>query len=406
MKAPKNIAMSTYDYPLPNERIAKYPMSQRDQSKLLHYSQGKIEEYRFVDLPDLVSAGALMLFNDTKVIHARLLFQKLSGAIIEIFCLEPWQTVAPESFAQRERTSWLCLVGNNKKWKEGPLSMRVAVGSHYVTLNAVRREAIGEGWVIDFSWDGGDSFAEIVDAAGVIPLPPYLHRNAEKDDNERYQTVYADHAGSVAAPTAGLHFTKQVFQRLKEKNIDTEFITLQVGAGTFKPVTSETIGGHTMHVEHVQISQHNLQQVLRHVNDDIIAVGTTTVRTLESIYWFGVQLSINPELDRMHISQWDCYDLDSQALPLSDAYGNVLVWMERYGLDRFDGTTQLLIAPGYQYRVVKSLVTNFHQPKSTLLLLVSALIGNRWRDCYDYALSHDFRFLSYGDSCFFEGRML
>lgn len=402
MKPPVDIAIADYDYPLPTERIAKYPLFQRDQSKLLHYRQGVISEHRFSSLSELVPSGSLMLFNDTKVIHARLLFHKSTGATIEIFCLEPWQTVASESFVQREQTSWLCMVGNNKKWKEGPLTLDIVIAGQDVSLQAHRCEAIGENWVIDFHWNGGYSFAEIIEAAGVIPLPPYLHRSAEQDDNVRYQTVYADHEGSVAAPTAGLHFTEQVFSQLRAKGVATEFVTLQVGAGTFKPVTSDTIGDHAMHVEHIQISQHNLETVLQYADKNIIAVGTTTVRTLESVYWFGVQLSIAPSLERMHINQWDCYDLESHAISLSESYSLVLQWMERQGTERFDGTTQLMIAPGYRYRVIKALVTNFHQPKSTLLLLVSALIGNRWHECYDFALTHDFRFLSYGDSCFFE----
>ncbi|MBQ4376124.1 MAG: S-adenosylmethionine:tRNA ribosyltransferase-isomerase [Bacteroidales bacterium] len=402
MKPPVDISIADYDYPLPNERIAKYPLPQRDQSKLLHYRHGKIEESCFETLPSMIPAGALMLFNDTKVIHARLLFHKSTGATVEIFCLEPWQTVAAVSFAQRSHTTWLCLIGNNKKWKDGPLTMTTTVGGQEIALSATRREPVGESWVVDFDWDGGVSFAEVVEAAGVIPLPPYLHREAETSDAERYQTIYADHEGSVAAPTAGLHFTDRVMSQLREKGVETEFVTLQVGAGTFKPVTTPTLGEHSMHVEHIQVSAHNLQRIISHADSPIITVGTTTVRTLESVYWFGVQLSLNPDLDAMLVRQWDCYDLASHALTMEQSYANVLRWMERHDTDRLDGATQLLIAPGYQYRVVKALITNFHQPKSTLLLLVSALIGDNWRQCYDYALAHDFRFLSYGDSCFFE----
>ena len=402
MTHPVDIAIADFDYDLPNERIAKYPLPQRDQSKLLHYHNGTIVEHRFFDLPTLIAPGSLMLFNDTKVIHARLLFQKPTGATIEIFCLEPWQTVAPESFAQRQHTTWLCLVGNNKKWKDGPLSLSVSVNGHEVILTASRRQAVEESWVIDFDWQGGDSFAEVIEAAGVIPLPPYLHRDAERSDSERYQTVYADHEGSVAAPTAGLHFTDDVLSRLHEIGVDTEFITLQVGAGTFKPVATPTIGDHSMHVEHIQVSARNIESVLAHEGNPIIAVGTTTVRTLESVYWFGVQLSIDPDKETMSIGQWDCYDLAERALSLRQSYSNVLQWMQRRDVEVLDGATQLLIAPGYTYHVINALVTNFHQPKSTLLLLVAALIGDDWRRCYAYALDNGFRFLSYGDSCFFQ----
>ena len=398
----EQIDINEYDYPLPNSRIAKYPLSQRDQSKLLHYCRGSISEGHFYDLPSMIRQGSLLLFNNTKVIHARLLFHKPTGATIEVFCLEPWQTVAPESFAQREHTTWLCLIGNNKKWKDDSLQLNISVSDKDVQLTATRCEPVGESWVVRFDWTGGVSFAEVVEAAGVIPLPPYLHREADQDDNERYQTVYAKHEGSVAAPTAGLHFTPQGLDQLASNHVDTEFITLQVGAGTFKPVATQHIGDHTMHVEHVQISQHNIQQVLSHIGSDIIPVGTTTVRTLESVYWFGVQLERNPRLDAMRICQWDCYDLEPWAIPVQQSYSNVLNWMRFNGKEWFDGATQLLIAPGYHYRVVTKLITNFHQPKSTLLLLVSAMIGNRWKDCYQYALDHDFRFLSYGDSCFFE----
>lgn len=402
MTAPKAIHIDEYDYALPPERIAKYPLAERDHSKLLHFRHGTIHEHTFADLPNLIAPGSLLLFNDTKVIHARLLFHKSTGATIEIFCLEPWESVASVAFAEHEHCSWLCLIGNNKKWKDGTLSMDITIGNDTSTLTAQRREAQGESWIVDFSWTGGNSFAEVIEAAGVIPLPPYLHRDAESSDNERYQTVYAAHEGSVAAPTAGLHFTDSVLSALRQHNIDTEYITLQVGAGTFKPVTTATIGEHTMHVEQIQVSASNLRAVIDHAGKPIISVGTTTVRTLESIYWFGIQLGNDPHLDRMHIGQWDCYRLAEHAVPMSKAYSRVLQWMNEHDIEHLDGATQLMIAPGYQYRVVSSLVTNFHQPKSTLLLLVSALIGDNWHRCYDYALANGFRFLSYGDSCFFE----
>jgi S-adenosylmethionine:tRNA ribosyltransferase-isomerase len=278
---------------------------------------------------------------------------------------------------------------------------KVIIDGREVSLTAERQQAVGNAWIVNFSWTGDVSFAEIIDKAGVIPLPPYLHREAVSSDNERYQTVYAKWEGSVAAPTAGLHFTPEVFEMLKERNIDTDFITLHVGAGTFKPVNTPTIGEHEMHVEKIEIAYQNIKCILNHFGQPIIPVGTTTVRTIESVYWFGVKLGQHPHLDAMHVMQWDPYELAEVALPADQAYRNVLSWMDDNELDHLDGDTQLMIAPGYTYHVINGLITNFHQPKSTLLLLVSALIGDAWRDCYQYALDHDFRFLSYGDSCLF-----
>lgn len=439
---PQNIAIADYDYPLPNERIAKYPLAERDQSKLLIYRDGNISESQFFHLPELLPDNALLLFNNTKVIHARLFFRKTTGAIIEIFCLEPYNQPVAQAFEERQHCSWLCFIGNNKKWKDGPLHSQFSilcnklqtpnqskeVSNSQFSISATRREAIGNAWIVDFEWTGGISFAEVIEHAGVIPLPPYLHRDADENDKERYQTVYAKPEGSVAAPTAGLHFTENVLNNLRDKGIATEFITLHVGAGTFKPVSSDTIGEHEMHVEKVQISRQNILNILSHLqkrnnaqpsthnskstNYPIIAVGTTTVRTLESIYWFGVQLNQNPDLNAMHVLQWEpyqhCSALRDEAhhpicnpLPVEQAYNNVLHWMDNHDTDQLLGDTQLLIAPGYHYNVIDGLITNFHQPKSTLLLLVSALIGDAWKQCYQYALDHGFRFLSYGDSCLF-----
>lgn len=408
----KNIRIDDYDYPLPEERIAKFPMEQRDHSKLLCLKGDNISENHFYDLPNLLPEDTLLVFNDTKVIHARLFFQKETGATIEVFCLEPHGMAVSQSFEQRERSTWTCFIGNNKKWKSGPLTLQFSIDSTkssttalntQYSITASRREAVGNAWIVDFEWTGGLSFAEVIEAAGVIPLPPYLNRQAEASDATRYQTVYAHHDGSVAAPTAGLHFTPEVFSHLKQRGIDTEYITLHVGAGTFKPVSTPTIGEHEMHVEPVRVTADNLRHIIAHEGKPLIAVGTTTVRTLESLYWFGVQLQNNPTLDHMHIRQWDPYELETQALSLShiQAFENILRWMEQHDIDCLDGATQLMIAPGYQYRVINGLVTNFHQPKSTLLLLVSALIGDRWHDCYRFALDHGFRFLSYGDSCLF-----
>ena len=396
----KNIAIADYDYPLPDDRVARFPVDQRDHSKLLTLIGGTIGEHHFYEIPDLLPQNSLLVFNNTKVIHARLFFRKPTGSTIEVFCLEPYQMPVAQSFEQREHCTWNCFVGNNKKWKSGTLERIVDIDGQAVTLTATRQQAVGNAWIIDFEWTGGFSFAEIIDRAGVIPLPPYLGREAEQSDADRYQTVYAEHEGSVAAPTAGLHFTPQVFDRLAHRGIPTEYLTLHVGAGTFKPVSTPTIGQHEMHVEKVQVSFDNISHILAHPDRRLIAVGTTSVRTLESLYWFGVQLHANPDLDAMHVDQWEPYQSDTR-LTGHEALAQVLEWMQRRDIDHLDGDTRLMIAPGYTYRVVQGLVTNFHQPKSTLLLLVSAMIGDRWRECYRFALDHSFRFLSYGDSCLF-----
>lgn len=398
---PQSIAIADFDYPLPDDRIAKFPLERRDQSKLLVYRGGNIEESRFDHVPELLPPDTLLIFNNTKVIHARLFFRKPTGSTIEVFCLEPFQMPVALSFEQRGHCTWNCFIGNNKKWKEGSLSRQLDIHGQSVTLTATRRKAVGNAWIVDFDWDGGLSFAELIDQAGVIPLPPYLHREAVSSDNERYQTVYALHQGSVAAPTAGLHFSPEVFEALRQKGIATDFITLHVGAGTFKPVSTPTIGEHQMHVEKIEISRSNIECILNHLGHTVIPVGTTTVRTIESVYWFGVKLSRNSKLDAMHVMQWDPYELESLSVSTEHAYKNVLQWMEEQGIDQLEGDTQLMIAPGYRYHVISGLITNFHQPKSTLLLLVSALVGDAWKECYRYALDHQFRFLSYGDSCLF-----
>lgn len=403
MKAPKQIAIDDYDYPLPAERIAKFPLENRDESKLLVYRGGVFKESVFNHVVDYLDKDTLLVFNNTKVIHARLFFRKETGSKIEIFCLEPYQMAISTAFEQRQRCTWMCFVGNNKKWKGSPLYKTIEVDGKEVTLSVNRKEAVANAWLIDFEWNNSEmTFADVIQHFGVIPLPPYLNRSAVDSDKERYQTVYAEHEGSVAAPTAGLHFTQAVFDNLRKKGVDTEFITLHVGAGTFKPVDSETIGGHEMHVEKIEISRSNVEHLLSHVGKPIIPVGTTSVRTLESLYWFGVKLQFNPSLDEMHILQWEPYELaDKEEVPLKQSLQNVLAFMQRLGVDHLYGDTQLMIAPGYKYHVVSGIITNFHQPKSTLLLLVSALIGGVWKDGYNYALDHGFRFLSYGDSCLF-----
>lgn len=397
----KHIAIADYDYPLPDERIARYPLAERDHSKMLRLSGGVISEHRFDELPSLLPKDTLLVFNNTKVIHARLLFRKATGAVIEVFCLEPYHMAVSEAFEQREHCSWVCMVGNNKRWRGDDLYGQCLVGGQPCTFTATRRDAEGQAWVVDFRWNGGFSFAEVIENAGVIPLPPYLRRDAEESDATRYQTVYAEHDGSVAAPTAGLHFTPAVLDDLRRHGIGTEYLTLHVGAGTFKPVSTDTIGEHEMHVEKVFVTEENMQHLAAHAGKPLVAVGTTSVRTLESLYWFGVQLAEQPGMESMSVAQWDPYTLDDHGLGMADAYGNVLQWMRRHGLSHLSGETQLMIAPGYRYRTITGLVTNFHQPKSTLLLLVSAFIGEQWRECYSYALDHGFRFLSYGDCCLF-----
>ena len=398
---PRDIAIADYDYPLPDDRIAKFPLAQRDQSKLLVYRGGDISETQFSHLPEQLPQGAMLLFNNTKVIHARLFFRKPTGSVIEVFCLEPWQQPVASAFEERQRCTWLCFIGNNKKWKEGPLTREFNIHNSTFKILASRRQAVGNAWIVDFEWTGGISFAEVIEQAGVIPLPPYLHREAEESDKERYQTVYARHEGSVAAPTAGLHFTDALLQRLRSEGFATEYLTLHVGAGTFKPVSTDTIGEHEMHVEQVHVTRQNIDHLLAHIGKPLIPVGTTTVRTLESLYWFGVKLAAAPNLEAMHILQWDPYTLNADGIDAATALHNVADWMTRQQTDHLYGDTQLLIAPGYRYHIISGLITNFHQPRSTLLLLVSALVGDDWKRCYQYALDHAFRFLSYGDSCLF-----
>lgn len=393
----KRLRIEDYDYPLPDERIARYPLEQRDHSKLLCLKGDHLSEHHFYDLPSLLPERAMLVFNDTRVIHARLFFQKETGAVIEVFCLEPHNMDVTAAFAQHEHCTWTCFIGNNKKWKEGALSLQFSILNSQFSIQATRREAVGNAWIVDFNWTGGLSFAEVIEAAGVIPLPPYLGREAEESDSTRYQTVYAHIDGSVAAPTAGLHFTPSLIEQLRQQGIDTEYVTLHVGAGTFKPVNTPTIGEHEMHSEHVVVERQLIEK-LRHIDRPLVAVGTTSVRTLESLYWFGVRLCDQPE-QLMQVGQWDPYTL-SPIAP-AKALENILHYLDRQHSDTLIGATRLMIAPGYRYRLVNGLVTNFHQPKSTLLLLVSALIGDRWRECYRYALDHGFRFLSYGDSCLF-----
>ncbi len=397
----KNIQISDYNYELPDARIAKFPMAERDHSKLLIYDKGSVGEDVFYNLPQHLPAHALMVFNNTKVIQARLHFRKDTGALIEVFLLEPAQPADYEQmFQTRSRCSWLCLVGNQKKWKEGALVRQLSVNGQTVTLRATRRGEHGTSQWIDFEWDGHASFAEIIDVAGELPIPPYLNRETQESDLTTYQTVYSKIKGSVAAPTAGLHFTERVLAAIDAQGIEREELTLHVGAGTFRPVKSATIGDHPMHTEYIAVRRHTIERILAH-QCQVIAVGTTSVRTLESLYYMGLKVLANPDLteDKLHVSQWEPYDQPTADCPQpSVALQALLDWMSRHQLTVLHSSTQIIIAPGYNYHIVKMLITNFHQPQSTLLLLVSAFVKGDWRRIYDYALAHDFRFLSYGDS--------
>ena len=397
----QQIRIEDFDYPLPDERIAKFPLAKRDESKLLLYKQGEIGETQFKHITRFLPAGSLMVFNNTRVIQARLLFRKPTGARIEVFCLEP---VEPHDYAlvfqQTERCRWMCLVGNLKKWKEGTLSREVLVGGETVLLKAERLQSCGDSHLIEFTWDHPTcTFADLLDAAGVLPIPPYLNRETEASDLQTYQTVYSKVKGSVAAPTAGLHFTPEVLADIDAQGIGREEVTLHVGAGTFKPVKSATIEGHEMHTEFISVRRSSIERIKNNLGR-IIAVGTTSVRTLESLYYIGVTLAANPNAtaEELVVDQWMPYDEANNRLPVAEALQQIVDYLDRNGVDRLVTATRIIIVPGYDFKLVRGLVTNFHQPKSTLLLLISAFVKGDWRTIYDYALAHDFRFLSYGDS--------
>ena len=402
----KHIHIKDYNYELPDERIAKFPLPQRDHSKLLVYRHGDISEDIFYNIASYLPKGALMVFNNTKVIQARLHFRKETGALIEVFLLEPYIPADYEQMFQATRhCSWLCMIGNLKKWKEGKLRRTFDVKGQAVTLTADRREDVGKSYRVDFEWDSDSiSFAELLDSVGELPIPPYLNRETQESDKKTYQTVYSKIKGSVAAPTAGLHFTPEVLKAIDEAGVDREELTLHVGAGTFKPVKSEEIEGHEMHTEYICVHRQTLEKLIRH-NAEAIAVGTTSVRTLESLYYMGVKLERSLDLseEELHVCQWEPYEGETaekaKTVTPMKAIENILAYLDRHGLNALHSSTQIIIAPGYDYKIVKMLVTNFHQPQSTLLLLVSAFLhGGDWHQIYDYALSHNFRFLSYGDS--------
>ena len=394
------IRISDYNYNLPEERIAKFPLPVRDQSKLLVYRHGNIEESVFTSLPDFLETGELMIFNNTKVIQARLHFRKETGALIEIFCLEP---ILPNDYAlnfqQRNHVAWLCMIGHLKKWKEGNLCRQITINGQTVTLTARRAECRGTSHWVDFFWDNEEiTFADILESFGELPIPPYLNRDTQESDKETYQTVYSKIKGSVAAPTAGLHFTERVLNDLRRKGIDLEEVTLHVGAGTFKPVKSELIEGHEMHTEYISVNKSTIKKLLKH-NGEAVAVGTTSVRTLESLYYIGATVANNPDANQedLHVKQWIPYQ-KPDTLSTTEALQALLGYMNCHQIDTLHASTQIIIAPGYRYKIVKKMITNFHQPQSTLLLLVSAFVNGNWKTIYRYALDHGFRFLSYGDS--------
>ena len=401
MSPVKDISIEAYDYPLPDDRIAKYPLAERDASKLLVLKDNEIQESQFRHVGDFLPQDTLLVFNETKVIRARLQFRKATGSRIEIFCLEPEKDYQV-AFSATSPVRWKCLIGNAKRWKEGKLAMELRVGEESVTLNAECLSRDDQGAEIEFSWTPESlSFASVLEAAGEIPLPPYLHREAEASDRDRYQTVFARYDGSVAAPTAGLHFTQPLIAKLREQGFQFDEVTLHVGAGTFKPVATDTIGEHAMHSETIIVRKSLIENLIAHYGNPIIPVGTTSTRTLESLYWIGVMLKEQgTDLRPLHVEQWFPYGTHAP-LTMPEALKQVLAYLDRHGLTRLEASTALMIAPSYQMRVITGLITNFHQPKSTLLLLVSALIGERWKDCYRFALDHGFRFLSYGDACLF-----
>ena len=394
----QKIKISEYNYRLPEARIAKYPLKERDKSKLLLWDNGRLEKNVFRNIDSCLPGNSLLIFNNTRVIHARLFFRKKTGAKIEIFCLEP---VSPSdyqiAFQEKEKVTWKCMVGNSKKWKNGLLKREIEIDGKTVILKAEKTRQENNSFYINFSWNGNFTFAAIIEKAGVLPIPPYLKRETEPEDELTYQTVYAKNDGSVAAPTAGLHFTDNVLKNLSEKNIETDEITLHVGAGTFQPVKSETIAGHKMHHEQVIISRKMIEKLLAH-SGKTIAVGTTSVRSLESLYWLGLKLENEERFSEIPVvHQWEPYEKKA-SISAAKSFENILGYLEKNHLNKIRFSTQIIIVPGYNFKIIEGMITNFHQPQSTLLLLISAFIGNDWKKVYDFALENDFRFLSYGDS--------
>ena len=401
----RNLRIEDFNYPLPDERIAKHPLAEREKCKLLCYSNHSIKgEYIFSDVPRLLPSGSMLVYNNTRVINARLRFRKPNqGAWIEIFCLEPEEPRDYAlAFASTGCCSWLCFIGNAKRWKEEPLTMPLTIDGNQVTLTAHRGERRGNAFIVKFTWNNDAiTFASVLEAVGEIPIPPYLNRATEPSDSNDYQTVYSHIDGSVAAPTAGLHFTDQLLAECDQMGIRRRELTLHVGAGTFQPVKSETIGDHEMHTEFISVSRSLLNDLINNTTSPVIAVGTTSVRTLESLYYIGVTLLRNPDADEqeLRIGQWLPYTINAADEPdTRTALQAIVDYLDRHNADSYIGSTQIMIAPGFRFHVIDGMITNFHQPQSTLLLLVSAFVDGDWRCIYDYALAHDFRFLSYGDA--------
>jgi S-adenosylmethionine:tRNA ribosyltransferase-isomerase len=398
---PRDLSITDHTYTLPPDRIAAHPLADRDASRLLQYRQGAITDHTFRDLPGLLTPGSLLLMNDTRVVNARLLFRRETGAVIEVFCLEPDGDMPVEqAFLQRGEVVWRCALGNARRWKDDVLRQLYRAPRGAVQLFAQRAGFAPQGQRVRLSWLPAElTFAEVLDLAGDVPLPPYLQREAEAEDAERYQTVYAQHAGSVAAPTAGLHFTPALLDRLDARGVVRQRVTLHVGAGTFAPVKAGTMAGHAMHQERVQVSRATVQALLGAIGQrPVVVVGTTTLRTVESLYWHGAAILRGGGADGLRVEQWEPYGTEVRDQPAPEAaLEAVLAWMDLHGFEQVSGETRLLIAPGYRVRMADALITNFHQPNSTLLLLVAACVGDDWRRIYHHALDHGYRFLSYGD---------
>ncbi len=401
---PGNLAINDFTYSLPEERIAKHPLAERDSSRLLIFRDKKIEEDRYVNIASYLPGGALLVFNDTKVVPARLLFRKETGGVVEILALEPHAACAGMDAAMNAKgnVQWQCLIGGAGKWKHGLVLQKKTVTEPYdVQLTAQVKERTADRFTIEFNWQPASlTFKEVLHHCGVMPIPPYLKRDTDLNDNNRYQTIYADHPGSVAAPTAGLHFSEPVFKSLGELSIDVDFVTLHVSAGTFMPVKSPFMEGHVMHAESLEVSAAFIEKLISRLHN-VFAVGTTSLRTLESLYWMGLKCYLTPEITRksLEISQWEVYTLEERAIDARAALNALLAWMKKNRMPALVCQTRILIAPGYKTKIIRGLITNFHQPNSTLLLLVAALIGKEWREVYQYALQNNFRFLSYGDGC-------
>jgi S-adenosylmethionine:tRNA ribosyltransferase-isomerase len=402
MSSPKQLNILDFSFVLPDEKIAKFPIDNRDESKLLIYKNETISDSVFNQIDTYLPESSLVVFNNTRVVHARLLFNRLTGAQIEIFCIEPLHHLDyQQAFISKQSSTWKCMVGNAKKWKEDWLEKQVETPFGDVTLKATKKENTGELTVVEFTWNNNDlAFAEVLHYAGILPLPPYLNRKTEAADEERYQTVYAKVAGSVAAPTAGLHFTPAVFEQLKQKQIKVDEVTLHVGAGTFKPVKAETLVDHEMHEETLYVEITTLKNIATCLSakNTLVVVGTTSMRTLESLYWHGVKILLNKAAKEVEIKQWDAYELDAGEITSYQAITAIIHSMENDNEYVLVGSTQIILAPGYQFRLVDALITNFHQPENTLILLIAAFVGNDWRKIYEHALANNYRFLSYGDS--------